>query len=318
MERKILSAQASAATKTRLITALKWILILALFGLLGWNLTANWSEVSEYPWRIRPALAGASIALVLVAYFLSGALWGRIIGNLGHTIGAISAFRITFLANLGRYLPGKIWQAVGVIALAKPYGVREQDAASSFVISQAFALPSSALVIALAVILKPGIVVSAENDWIMPALVLVAVISLLILLALIFAPAAMFNLANKGLVKIGREPVALSLKKKDAGLLFLGYSLYWVLHGLAFHVFLISIAPDNAPSAIESIGAFTLAHQIGYLALFAPGGVGVREVFLAGALAPFYNETAGALAILARVWAMIAEALAALIALRLK
>ena len=308
----------TAATKSNLKTALKWVLVLALFGLLGWNLATNWSEVSEYPWRIHPYLASASIILVLVAYFLSGTLWGRIIGNLGHSVGPLSAFRITFLANLGRYLPGKIWQAVGVIALAKPYGVREQNAASSFVISQAFALPSSALVIALAAILKPGIILSAENDWIMPALTFVAVISFLILLGLIFVPATMFNLANKCLVKFGREPVSISLKKKDAGLLFLGYSFYWILHGLAFWVFLISIAPDNAPNAFESIGAFTLAHQIGYLAIFAPGGVGVREIFLAGALTPFYNETAGAIAILARVWAMIAEALAALISLRIK
>lgn len=299
-------------------TALKWVLVLALFGALGWNLSTNWSEVSEYPWQINPFLASASIILILVAYFLSGALWGRIIGNLGHSVGPLSAFRITFLANLGRYVPGKIWQAVGVMALAKPYGVREQNAASSFVISQAFALPSSALVIALAAILDPSIVLSAENDWIMPTLAFVAVISILILLGLIFVPATMFNLANKGLVKFGREPVSLSLKKKDAGLLFLGYSLYWILHGLAFHIFLISIAPDNAPNAFESIGAFTLAHQIGYLAIFAPGGIGVREIFLAGALASFYNETAGAIAILARVWAMIAEALAALISLRIK
>jgi uncharacterized membrane protein YbhN (UPF0104 family) len=67
------------------------------------------------------------------------------------------------------------------------------------------------------------------------------------------------------------------------------------------------------------MGLFIIAYQIGYLALFAPGGVGPREIMLQVLMAPFFGPTvAAAIAIAARVWVIIAEGISALLALKIK
>jgi uncharacterized membrane protein YbhN (UPF0104 family) len=63
------------------------------------------------------------------------------------------------------------------------------------------------------------------------------------------------------------------------------------------------------------MGSFVVAYLIGYLAIFAPGGIGARELVLTGVLSPFIGPIAAGVAVAARLWNLLAEALAAIIAL---
>src|SRR5260370_31142101 len=56
------------------------------------------------------------------------------------------------------------------------------------------------------------------------------------------------------------------------------------------------LVPDPPLPLTAAIGAFTLGYILGVLALFAPGGVGVRELVLIGLLAPFLGS-GGAVAV---------------------
>src|SRR3989449_10770080 len=68
-----------------------------------------------------------------------------------------------------------------------------------------------------------------------------------------------------------------------------------------------------------AIGAFTLGYILGLLALFAPGGVGVRELVLVGLLAPFLGSGgAGAVSVASRVLPTLTEAAAPLLTLPLR
>src|SRR2546422_9349251 len=63
-----------------------------------------------------------------------------------------------------------------------------------------------------------------------------------------------------------------------------------------------------------AIGAFTLGYILGLLALFAPGGVGVRELVLVGLLAPFLGSGgAVAVSVASRVLLTLTEAAAVLL-----
>ncbi|NMC43979.1 MAG: UPF0104 family protein, partial [candidate division Zixibacteria bacterium] len=58
---------------------------------------------------------------------------------------------------------------------------------------------------------------------------------------------------------------------------------------------------------------------IGYLAIFAPGGIGPREAVMTLLLAPFFGPAvAAALSLASRLWLIVVEAVAALIALKIK
>ena len=69
---------------------------------------------------------------------------------------------------------------------------------------------------------------------------------------------------------------------------------------------------------VAGVGAFVLAYEIGYLAVFAPGGIGARELVLITILTPFLGPVASGLAVAARVWNLVTEFIAALIALLIK
>ncbi len=98
----------------------------------------------------------ASLAL-LCGYGISAALWGRIVADLGGPrLPAADAVRVFMVANLGRYVPGKVWQIAGLAALARGRGVPATTATAAAVLGQGLALVAAALVGAGALTRAPG------------------------------------------------------------------------------------------------------------------------------------------------------------------
>ena len=96
-------------------------------------------------------------------------------------------------------------------------------------------------------------------------------------------------------------------------------ALAWVSYGIAFWLLAQGLIADRTLPLTLATGAFTLGYILGWLALFAPGGVGVRELVFVGLLAPSLGS-AGALAVSlgSRVLLTAMEAAAALITLPLR
>ena len=81
----------------------------------------------------------------------------------------------------------------------------------------------------------------------------------------------------------------------------------------------LGLIPQASLPLSTAIGAFTLGYVLGLLALFAPGGVGVRELVLIGLLAPFLGSGAAvAVSVASRVLLTLTEALAALVTFPLR
>ena len=79
------------------------------------------------------------------------------------------------------------------------------------------------------------------------------------------------------------------------------------------------LLPDAHLPLGTAIGAFTLGYILGLLALFAPGGVGVRELVLIGLLAPVLGSgPALALSVASRILLTVMEGAAALVTLALR
>jgi uncharacterized membrane protein YbhN (UPF0104 family) len=95
--------------------------------------------------------------------------------------------------------------------------------------------------------------------------------------------------------------------------------LSWGTYGAAFWMLTRGLVPDTPLPLTAAIGAFTLGYILGVLALFAPGGVGVRELVLIGLLAPFLGSGgAVAVSVASRLLLTVLEATAALVTLPLR
>ena len=132
-----------------------------------------------------------------------------------------------------------------------------------------------------------------------------------VILFLIFMlPRNLERLLNFILRKLGKEEIAILLDVGTAVKITSLYLCSWFVFGYAFWLFVSSIAGSDTFSLFYLTGVYAVSYVTGYLALFAPGGIGVREgimsILLTGAISP---GVAAVVAILSRLMVTVIELL---------
>jgi len=194
------------------------------------------------------------------------------------------------VANLGRYVPGKVWQIAALATLARQRGIPAATATAAAMVLQGIAIASALLVgVGSLWTLADG----AAWRWAVPAGVVGALV--------VGLTPTVFHFVTETWFRVTRTPEPPTLEPADAlGWLVLGL-LNWVVYAAAFWVMVEGLGLDVAFFATSS--AFAAAYVVGYLAIFAPAGVGVREASLLALLSPQLGAgTAGAVAVIARIW----------------
>src|SRR5947199_10307622 len=74
--------------------------------------------------------------------------WRRILAGWSQRLPFGPAARTWSVANLGRYVPGKVWSVAGLVVLAQQAGVAPGPAAASAFVIQAVSLGSGVAVVA--------------------------------------------------------------------------------------------------------------------------------------------------------------------------
>lgn len=259
----------------------------------------EWRDALTPP-RLVP-LAAATL-LLLAAYGLSSLIWGGVVTGLGGPrLAPRDAVSIFMIANLGRYVPGKVWSIAGMAALAKGKGVAVAVSATSAVIMQGVGLAAAGAI---------GLVAFAGASAPLPRWGLAGAGVAASLLALVLAVPSLFRAVVALWFRIVRTRPPANL---TAGLVLrwlLQVAGTWVAVGASFWMLAASLGMELPP--VRAASAFAAAYVAGYLMLFAPAGVGVREGFLVAILAPALGSgPATALAIVARLWMTAVEVIPA-------
>jgi uncharacterized membrane protein YbhN (UPF0104 family) len=233
----------------------------------------NWSEfrslhVSLAP---QPAWIALSVAVVFLTYALQIASWRCILAGWAQSLPYGRAARIWLVVNLGRYVPGKVWSVAGLIVLAQRAGVEAWAAGASAVAVQAIGIGTAVALVALT---TPGAASPLRLGG--AGLVAVATIALLA-----WERTARWVAALAGRAELFR-PLPLAAVAESTGLTLLS----WLTYGIGFWLLARGLGLPGPLSVATATGVFALGYILGLLALFAPGGVGVREVVLIGLLAP--------------------------------
>jgi uncharacterized membrane protein YbhN (UPF0104 family) len=277
--------------------AVTWFILRAV----GLNLEAIRS-LNLSDWTVSWGLLALASLVLLVAYLYSAALWGLMVREMGgHNLRLVSGLRVFFTANLGRYLPGKLWQIAGLAYLSRAEGVPASTATGSAILGQGFSLAGATLVGA-GVLLEGGRGVGLGGAW---------TVGLLLALLLVFTVPAFLRAFLRLWFRLARGETPKDIPLSPAfGLRWLGlYALGWVFQGLAFWILARSLGLGLM--GLEGVPAYPAAYVLGYLALFAPAGVGVREGVLTAVLQPMLGTGALALAVIARLWTTAVELLLA-------
>ncbi len=250
------------------------IVVAAVVAVMVWRAIArNWDEFRSLhvALALKPGWIALSTFVVFVAYAMQIESWRRVLAGWAQRLSYGRAARIWLLVNLGRYVPGKVWSVAGLIVLSQRAGVAAWASGASAFAIQAVALGTAVPVVAAA---TPG----AESPLRLATAAAVAVATIAFLA---WERGARWLAGIAGLVE-GFQPLPLAAVAESAALMLAG----WLAYGLAFWLLARGLGLPGALPLPAAAGVFALGYILGLLALFAPGGVGVRELVFIGLLTP--------------------------------
>ncbi|MGQ0639439.1 MAG: lysylphosphatidylglycerol synthase domain-containing protein [Gemmatimonadaceae bacterium] len=256
----------------------------------------QWDEVRRATATARITWSQIALAsgTVLAAYALLIETWRRTVAAWGERLGWGDAARIWFISNLGRYVPGKIWQIGAMGVLAQEKGVSPVAATGSAVVVNIVSV-----IAGFGVVVATGGRVLARYAGEAIALGAVLVLALLVLpLGLTFATRISRRLT-------GRELNLGTLPPRALIAALIGTSVAWLLYGVAFRWFALGVGVGGAGGLASYTAAYTLSYLLGYLVLLAPGGIGVREGALVASMTQLDLASVGeatVVAVTSRLW----------------
>jgi hypothetical protein len=276
------------------------------------NLTDNWTQFVEYEWSVRYGHVALSLAILFVVFAFSPVAWVWILRLQGERLGYLQAFVIFYLANLGKYIPGKLWGYGGQIYLTKRQGISIQHI-----------LVSTALLLVLdyfAGLALAAITLLAWHN--VPAYIAVAGTALVVLLM------ALLSWSDRGLGLLRRGLARLKVTAFDdvpAGAalfrVWLFLMLRWVLLGVSFVIGIKGIIQINIVESIAYCSAFAWSHLLSMIVFVTPAGLGVREglmVYLLEMVSTLPPWIAIGISVATRLWMSIMELICALPAIAVK
>jgi uncharacterized membrane protein YbhN (UPF0104 family) len=252
-----------------------------IFVLICTPIARRWDSISDRIATIhwsRFCLAASMFAFFLLVF--RAMVWRRILIGFGHHLPVAPALRIWSTSELARYLPGVIWQVAGRVYLVKPYGVRGSHCSASQILELSIFLLAN-LLVAIACLVWLGIkeFSGAAERWLYVAMALVPV------LVFLLHPHVLYRLMNGILRRLGKPLIVPRM-----GFGTLAGLLVWSMVGIVWQslaIWLLVEEPLNGlPLAKWWViaGTYCLAWCAGFLAFWAQGGLGVRELVFIGAL----------------------------------
>jgi hypothetical protein len=285
----------------RRLRVLQWLLGLAIVGFAVRSLVRNWGELSAQPldWNVEPGWLVLSALVVWLMYGLLIAAWRMMLTAWGRGLDFWSAARIWTVSSLGKYVPGKVWAVAGMAVMAQRAGVGAVPATGSAVILQVLAIGTGAAVAALTGwsslrTAYPG----AETG-----------LAALLALSVAAAGVLLWPGSVRRVLRVA-VPDATAVTPPGGAVLFgiAANTFAWLGYGVALWLLARGLLPGAGLGLLRAIAVFTASYLAGFLALFAPGGIGVREgVFILMLQGPIGIGAATALAIASRLLLTVTE-----------
>lgn len=258
-----LGATAYAAREKPVARIVGRLLAVALVVLLALRLWQLWRRNPVDFGQLDGGVFAAAVVASVAAVSAYGLVWPYLLRRLG-TPAPLSWITLFFKSQLGKYLPGSVWQYAGRVGLARNRGVPIQRGFVSIVAEIGY----SAIAAAASSSLLLG--------WVGTAAVFLGSAALLAL-------AVAFRGRLTGPIgRLDRPNVLAALRAGPTAVVL--YLIVWGMYGLAFWATGRALFAVPATDIPRYIGVFALAWLAGLVAFFAPGGIGVREAVIAALL----------------------------------
>ena len=247
------------------------IVVLLLAVLIGRALYLSWADIVAYDWDLDYSSLFIAFFLMLAAAAFYVYLWRLILERLGTALSYRKSYRVFFLSQLGRYIPGQIWGILGLVYLSQKEGVSELISGASVAL-QLLLQVVSAIIVFIVTLPFWGSAHSARDLYVLFAFLPLGLTML--------HPAVVSRGLKLASRLVGQDPMAFdwsySYLLGQLGL----WGVFWLFNGVAYYFLVASIYRSSLPQVPALAGAFAISWVAGFLNLLTPAGLGTMEVTL--------------------------------------
>ena len=279
--------------------------------------------MGHYSFTVSPLRIAGAFGTFAVLFPIYAWLWQYIIAKFGYRLTYGKAIRIWLVSQAGRYIPGKVWFALGRIYLAEREGIPKRVTTIATGLELVLVLGSALVVFGLAWLVRP----SMGGHTYLWSILLVP-----LMIVGVHPRVLRFMLGRLG--KLGKlvkppsadaqetgEDRAFTMRYVDILKIFGIYVICWCIYGTGYYLIATSIGlkPDMGPAPAppgwsllpEMIGINALSWAGGFVSIITPAGLGIREgistFLLQGLIGKPYPLL---IPLVARIWVTIAEVVA--------
>lgn len=260
-----------------------------------------WGAASKLPAveRLAEILGAANwgaLAFVLagcVVYRVANAaVWSWVLAAVGHPCEVRPATRMWLLSEACRWLPGSLWNYGSRVVVGGRQGVPATTVGAGLALELALTVGAWFAVAAAGLALAGMSGMSQELLKLprpTPQFVSIVASGLIVVVGLIGLPAVRRRAGGK-LSKVTerfQQLRRLRFRARPAAAAALGYVALGVFQGLLCWCLLRAIAPEHPVSWTAVVGVNAAGWIAGFVAVFAPAGIGVREGAMVVGLAAF-------------------------------
>jgi glycosyltransferase 2 family protein len=267
----------------------RWGFLAAALGLAVWYVLDNRPALA----RAATDLSGTEVVLVVVlgaGYVWCTLLaWRAVLADLGSPLSLRSAVAVFGVSQLGKYVPGGVWNVVAAAEVGAGHSVPRSRSATSMLVAVAVSVASGAAVGAVAL---PFVSAGALGAWSWVVWAAPAVV-------VVLAPPVLNRLIGLAVRVARRDAPEHPMTWGGLGRAAAWSVAGWLVAGLQLWVLCTGLGlPPTARTFALAAGGWALAWTAGFLFVVAPAGAGVRELVLAAVLAGALPGPAAALAVL--------------------
>jgi hypothetical protein len=240
-----------------------WLVTLITFVYILRYIIQNWSQLSSHPWSVHWGWLGLAFLCECPFFGLQALNWLTLLRWNGVEKARKSGFWFWFQSSLARYMPTPIFAAGSRVYFATQLGCDPGTASWCFVVEILASVVGAGLVSLFAI--PQFLKIRIDPGWIG-----------LIILLLILILAGVIKLV---IPSLKRYKVNLNASFTQIASWFFLYSICFFFQGLAYLFILKSIGSDyqNFPFIL---GLSSFAWLLGTVNIFAPSGIGTREMVL--------------------------------------
>ncbi|WP_219109203.1 lysylphosphatidylglycerol synthase domain-containing protein [Actinomyces sp. 594] len=273
--------------------------LILVVALAVYAVVSQWDDIVAAMAGMSPLALLGSLLAGVVYVLLTMLAWRVLLADMGTTLPPSAAFRVFFVSQLGKYMPGGVWNILAAAELGADHDIPRRRSVSVMAVTVIVSIVTGA---ALAVGTMPFASERLRDSygwvtWTLPVFVTM------------LAPPVLNRLLRLVFRLTGRPPLEHPVSWSGIGACTAWTLLAWAVAGVQVWLLAVGIGMEASAATLAlCVGGYAMAWTVGFLIVFVPAGAGVREgvlgLVLAGSL-----STGGVVAVvlLSRVVLTIAD-----------